>query len=161
MKSFIGVLLLLAPLAVLADSPYKRHCSEDTCLQRGLNPRAEVKDVYTFQSAKGLEHRVIRYVDGSVVSILATPVERGICKVSSLKFDEAGPGVLRGSGCLKSEHQQPDLSIKVAVRAATSEPGQFLNRASLVIWRTGYDNRSSYHEIGSEFISFSYWPKTP
>lgn len=150
---------LFAPLTAHATEPYQRHCSEDTCLQRKIHAMAVVKDVYTYQAGDGLEHRVVRYDDGSVVSILVTPQKKGGCNKTTLEFSEQGPGVLKGTGCLRSEHQQPDVAISVTVRTTRLQPGAFLSVSGLVIWRTGIDQQGNYHEIASEPMSFRYSPE--
>lgn len=159
MKIVPAAIVFLLCAKVGANEPYQRHCSEDTCLQRKIHSMAEVKDVYTYQARSGAEHRVVRYEDGSVVSILVVPLKQAVCKDSSLEFSEQGPGVLKGVGCLKSEHQQPDMSINVAVKSKKLQPNAFLQVAGLSIWRTGIDQEGNYHEIASEVLPFTYWGK--
>jgi len=149
-----GLMLSLAVLPANSSLPSKRYCSEIMCMQRSVSSWTPVQDVYTYQLDDGTEHRVIRYKDGSLVSLFASPVAHGTCKENRLELVETTRGALKGEGCLRSDFQQADIAFKFSAKVTGPDARMFLNHADILIWRTGYDDDGTYHEVASEAVVF-------
>lgn len=154
MRIVATLCLLAAASGASATLPVRQYCSEDICLQRVFLQRGVlVKDVQTFQAGDGSEHRVLRFEDGSVVSIHISHQPNGTCKRSYARVLEVASGLAAGQGCLQSENGMTDVALKIVVRAADLNPDVLLSQNGLTLWRTGVDPQWKYHAFASDPVS--------
>ena len=153
MRGMSGLLLLGLAINAYADVPYKRYCTEQVCVQRHEYAGIRVKDVNTYQTEDGVEHRIFRFDDGSVASLHLSPLPSGTCRQSKAEVVDVASGIAAGQGCLKSNHGMTDVAISIVVRASDLDTKGLTRRAGFWLWRVGYDGEGNYHERASDVLT--------
>lgn len=147
----LGLCLLAAPVG--ATVPTTHYCGQQLCVALADHPDLVFKDTYVHTAKDGVEHRVIRYLDGTSLSVLMSPAQGSACKRSEIRVEEQVSGNLTGLGCAAGRHGMPDKRLYVVVRAGDTDPLRFLSRTGPLIWIQGRDESGTYHEDASTIVS--------
>lgn len=150
MRWIAGFALSAAALTAGASVTYTRYCTEDVCIERGEYAGIRIKDVTTYQTPDGAEHRIFRFDDGSVASLHLSRLPPGACQQSRAVIADVASGLAAGKGCLKSQHNMADIALSIVLRAADLDTVVFIRRAGFTLWRVGHDAEGNYHAFASE-----------
>jgi len=146
------VCALFFPGALLADVPTDVYCSESFCVQIAHHPKVHPKDSYVFRGKEGVEHHVVRFEDGAVLSVLATPSPKGTCAVSAIMMEPLKDGEFFGKGCVKSTTHVPDFQLAVRLTSRQEDARYFLSRTHPTMWGAARDGEGEYSAVATEVL---------
>lgn len=153
MKARLVILgVLLFPGALLADVPTDVYCSESFCVQIAHHPKVHPKDSYVFRGKEGVEHHVVRFEDGAVLSILTTPTPKGSCAVSAAVVEPLKDGEFFGKGCVRSTTRLSDLQLAVRLTSRQEDARYFFSRTHPTVWGAARDGEGEYRDVATEVL---------
>lgn len=153
MKARLVILgALLFPGALLADVPTDVYCSESFCVQIAHHPKVHPKDSYVFRDKEGVEHHVVRFEDGTVLSVLAMPSPKGTCGVSAVVVEPLKDGEFFGKGCVKSTTRVPDFHLAVRLTSRQEDARHFFSRTHPTVWGAARDGQGEYKDVATEVL---------
>ncbi|MBD9480564.1 hypothetical protein [Pseudoxanthomonas sp. PXM02] len=152
----LGMCLLAASAG--ATVPTTHYCGQQVCVALADHPDLEFKDTYVHTAKEGIEHRVIRYMDGTVLSVLMSPKPRMACKTHTIDMQWEVNGDFTGIGCAKGLQGMPDRQIYVLVRQGNADLLHFFGKTGLHLWTTGRDSEGRWHAFASEIVAVRVHP---